>query len=57
MVYYKLLKITLNALGLAELIIDMVVHHHGLLDSIVTDKSSLFTSKFWLSLCYFLDIK
>ena len=35
----------------------MVTRHHSLLDSIVTDRESLFTSKFWLSLCYFLGIK
>ena len=57
MVYYKLVKITLNAPGLAEVIIDVVVRHHGLPDLIVTDRGSLFTSKFWSSLCYFLGIK
>ena len=35
----------------------MVVQYHMLPDSIVTDRGSLFTSKFWSSLCYFLDIK
>ena len=57
MVYYKLVKITMNAPGLAEVILDVIVQHHGLPDSIVTDKGSLFTSKFWSLLCYFLDIK
>ena len=57
MVYYEPVKITIDALGLAEVIIDVVVCHHGFLDSIVTDRGPLFTSKFWLSLCYFLDIK
>ena len=57
MVHYKPVKITINALGLAEVIINVVVHHHGLPDSIVTDKSFLFISKFWSSLCYFLNIK
>ena len=57
MIYYKLVKITLNALGLAKVIIDVVVRHHGLPDSIVTNKSSFFTPKFWLLLCYFLGIK
>ena len=37
MVHYKLVKITLDAPGLAEVIIDMVIRHHGLLDSIVID--------------------
>ena len=57
MVYYKPVKITIDAPGLAEFIIDLIVRHHGLSDSIVIDKGSLFTSKFWLLLCYFLDIK
>ena len=57
MVYYKLVKITINTLSLVEVIIDMVVWHHDLSNSIVTDRGSLFTSKFWLSLCYFLGIK
>ena len=57
MVYYKPVKVTINAPGLAEVIIDVVVRHHGLPDSIVTDRGLLFTSKFWSSLCYFLGIK
>ena len=57
MVHYEPLKITINAPGLAEVIIDVVVRHHGLPDSIITDWGSLFTSKFWFSLCYFLGIK
>ena len=57
MVHYKPVKVTINAPGLVEVIIDVVVRHHGLPDSIVTDRGSLFTSKFWSSLCYFLGIK
>ena len=57
MVYYKPVKITINAPGLAEVIIDIVIRHHGLPNSIVTDRGSLFTSKFWSLLCYFLGIK
>ena len=57
MVHYKPVKITIDAPGLAEVIIDVVVRHHGLPDSIITDRGSLFTSKFWSSLCYFLGIK
>ena len=57
MVYYKPVKVTIDAPGLAKVIIDVVVRHHGLPDSIVTDRGSLFTSKFWSSLCYFLGIK
>ncbi len=57
MVYYEPVKVTIDALGLAEVIIDVVVRHHGVLESIVTDQGSFFTSKFWSSLCYFLGIK
>ena len=57
MVHYKPVKVTIDAPGLAEVIIDVVVRHHDLPDSIVIDRKSLFTSKFWSSLCYFLDIK
>ena len=57
MVYYKPVKNTIDAPGLAEVIINVVIRHHGFPDSIVTDKSSLFTSKFWSLLYYFLGIK
>ena len=57
MVHYEPVKVTIDAPGLAEVIIDVVVRHHGLPDSIVTDRGSLFTSKFWSSLCYFLGVK
>ena len=57
MVYYKPVKIILDTIKLAESIIDMVVRHYRILDSIVTNWSSLFTSKFQSSLCYFLGIK
>ena len=57
MVHYEPVKVTINAPGLAEVILDVVVRHHGLPDSIVSDKGSLFTLKFWSSLCYFLGIK
>ncbi len=57
MVYYEPVKVTIDAPGLAEVIIDVVVRHHGVPESIVTDRGSLFTLKFCFSLCYFLDIK
>ena len=57
MVYYEPVKVTINAPGLAEVIIDVVVQHHGLPDSIISDRGAIFTSKFWSSLCYFLGIK
>ena len=57
MVHYKPVKITIDAPGLAKVIINVVIRHHGLPDSIVTNKGSLFTLKFWSLLCYFLGIK
>ncbi len=57
MVYYKPVKVMSNILGLTKVIIDVVVHDHGVPESIVTDWGSLFTSKFWSLLCYFLRIK
>ena len=57
MVHYKPVKITIDTPGLAKVIIDVVVRHHGLPDLIVTDRGLLFTSKFWSSLYYFLGIK
>ena len=57
MVHYEPVKITIDAPGLAKVIINVVVRHHGLPDSIITDWGSLFSSKLWSLLCYFLDIK
>ena len=57
MVNYKPVKITIDAPGLANVIIDIMIWHHGLLDSIITDWGSLFTLKFWFLLYYFLGIK
>ncbi len=57
MIYYELVKITIDALGLAEVIIDVVMRHYRVLESIVTDQDLLFISKFWSLLCYFLGIK
>ena len=57
MVHYELIKVTIDVLELAEVIIDMVVRHHSLPDSIISDRGAIFTSKFWSSLCYFLGIK
>ena len=57
MVHYKLVKVTIDALGLAKVIIDVVVQHHGLPDFIISDRGAIFTSKFWSLLCYFSDIK
>ena len=57
MVHYKQVKVTIDVPGLVKIIIDVVVRHHGFSDSIVTNRGSLFTSRFWSLLCYFLGIK
>ena len=57
MVYYKPVKVINDASGLAEIIINMVVRHHGLSDLIVTNRESLFTLKFWSLLYYIFNIK
>ena len=57
MVHYKPVQVTINALRPAEVIIDVVVWHHGLPDSIVTNRGSFFKSKFWSLLTYFLGVK
>ena len=57
MMHYEPVKVIIDLPGLAKVILDVVVQYHGLLDSIVSHKGSLFTSKFWLLFCYFLGIK
>ncbi len=57
MVHYEPVKVTIDVSGLAEVIINVVVRHHRVPESIVMDQGSLFTSKFWSLLCYFLGIK
>ena len=57
MVYYEPVLTTLNAKQLAEVLIEVIFKYHGLSDSIIIDRRLLFTSKFWSSLCYYLNIK
>ncbi len=57
MVHYEPVKVTIDVPGLVEVIIDVVLRHQGVPESIVMDRGSLLISKFWSSLCYFLDIK
>ena len=56
MVHYKQVQITINIPGFVEVIINVVIWNHGLLDLIVTNKSFLFMLKFWLLLYYFFGI-
>lgn len=46
MVHYESVKVTINDPRLAEVIINVVVWHHGLLDFIIGDYGAIFTSKF-----------
>ena len=55
--HYKLVNVTIDAPRLAKVILNVVVWHHAQADSIVTNKGSVYTSKFWSSLCYFLGVK
>ena len=45
-VYYKLVKVIIYAWELANVILDVVVLYHGLLNSIVSDRRSLLILKF-----------
>ena len=56
-VHYEPVKVRINAPSLTEVIINVVVLYHRVPESIFTNRNSLFTSKFWSLLCYFLGIK
>ncbi len=56
MVHYEPVKVTIDAPDLAEVILDVVVRHHGLPYSIVSDRGSVFIYIFLSSLWYFLGI-
>lgn len=56
-VYYKSFKTNMSAIGLAIIIINIVIRHNNFVDSILYNNFILFTSKFYLSLCYLLGIK
>ena len=56
-VHYEPMQTTITTLALAEVILNIIVWHYSLADSIVSNRGSVFTSKFWSSLCYFLSIK
>lgn len=56
-VHYKSVKIIIDVTNLREVIINGLVRHHGLLESIINNRGSLFILKFWSLLWYFLNIK
>ena len=55
--YYKLVKIIIDALGLAKVIINVIVRYHNFSNSIIINRDLLFASKFLLLQCYFFNIK
>ncbi len=57
MVYYELVKVTIDILSQPDVIINEVMFPNSVDESIITNQSSLFISKFWSLLYYFLDIK
>ena len=56
-VYYNPVQITIDILRLTEVILDIMVWHYGLSNSIISNRGLVFTLKFWFSLYYFLGIK
>lgn len=46
MVYYKLVKNTINATKITKVIINVMIKHHDFLKSIINNKEFLFTLKF-----------
>ena len=46
MVYYKLIELIINKWKFRKRIIDVIVRHQSLPDSIVTNRNSLFTLKY-----------
>ena len=56
MTHFILCSKSTSAREFAEMFVSHVVRLHGLLDSIVSDRSSIFTSNFWSTLASILKI-
>lgn len=56
-VHYKPIITTIDVASLVEIIIDVIVKYYSTSMLIIYNRGSLFTSKFWFLLCYFLSIK
>ena len=48
---------TLNAEKLTDLLWREFICHHDMIRVIISDQKFLFTSKFWKTLCWFLNVK
>ena len=46
----------INTLELAELLLKHTFKDFGFLDDIVLDRGSVFTSEYWLELCFHMKI-
>lgn len=57
MVYYESVKTTIDVVNLAKVIINIVISYYGLPGSIVSDRCSLLTLRFWFLLYHFFSIK
>jgi hypothetical protein len=57
MVHLVSVKTTTTATELSSLFVKEIVHLHGLLGSIVSDRDSKFTSKWWCEVHRILDVK
>lgn len=57
MIYYEPAKVTIDTLGLIKIIINIEISHYDLFNSNISNRNSVFISKFWLWLYYFLRIK
>lgn len=57
MVNYKSVKVIIDAPGLTEVILDMIIHYHNFYNSIVSNWGSVFTSKYCSLIYEFSEIK
>ena len=57
MVHYIPCRKTLTAAGLADFFIRDIMRMHGIPESIISDRGTLFTSQFWSSLCFILRVR
>lgn len=53
-IYYKLVKVTIDALILVKVILDIIIWYYDFLNLIIINKNFLFILKFQFLLCYFL---
>ena len=47
----------IDAESLATLVLDRLIPSFGVLEGIVTDRGSLFTSSYWSNICYHLKVQ